>query len=58
LAAAKKHGRNPGRPSLQPETISALQKLVAAGTSVSQAAKHLGIGRSTAYKAVSEIKQT
>ncbi|MCI2395568.1 recombinase family protein [Aliiroseovarius sediminis] len=58
LAAAKKHGRNPGRPSLRPETISALQKLVAAGTSVSQAAKHLGIGRSTAYKAVSEIKQT
>jgi DNA invertase Pin-like site-specific DNA recombinase len=57
LAAAKKHGRNPGRPSLQPETISALQKLVAAGTSVSQAAKHLGIGRSTAYKAVSNTKQ-
>ncbi len=58
LAAAKKHGRNPGRPSLQSETISALQKLVAAGTPVSQAAKHLGIGRSTAYKAISESKQT
>ena len=42
---------------LQPETISALQKLVAAGTSVSQAAKHLGIGRSTAYKAVTDTKQ-
>ena len=57
LTAAKKRGRNPGRPSLQPETISALQKLVAARTSVSQAAKHLGIGRSTAYKAVSDTKQ-
>jgi len=55
LAAARKHGRNPGRPPLQPETISALQKLVKAGTSVSQAAKHLGIGRSTAYKAIGKV---
>jgi hypothetical protein len=37
---------------LQPETISALQDLVSAGKSVAQAAKHLGIGRSTAYKAI------
>ncbi|WP_419906553.1 recombinase family protein [Hoeflea sp.] len=41
LATARKYGRNPGRPPLQPETISALQDLVEAGKSVSQAAKHL-----------------
>ncbi|OSP53802.1 recombinase family protein [Pseudoruegeria sp. SK021] len=57
LAAARKHGRTPGRPPLQPETISALQDLVNAGTSVSKAAKHLGIGRSTAYKVISEDSQ-
>jgi transposase len=38
--------------TLPPETISALQDLVGAGKSVAQAAKHLGIGRSTAYKAI------
>lgn len=52
LANARKHGRNPGRPALDSEKISALQDLVSAGKSVSQAAKHLGIGRSTAYKAI------
>ena len=57
IATARKHGRNPGRPPLQPETISALQDLVEAGKSVSQAAKHLGIGRSTAYKAINEASQ-
>ena len=30
LATARKHRRNPGRPPLQPETISALQDLVEA----------------------------
>ena len=54
LINARKHGRNPGRPTLPPETISALQDLVGAGKSVTQAAKHLGIGRSTAYKAIRE----
>jgi len=52
LINARKHGRTPGRPPLQPETISALQDLIGAGKSVAQAAKHLGIGRSTAYKAI------
>ncbi len=54
LASARKHGRVPGRPPLQPATISALQDLVGAGKSVAQAARHLGIGRSTAYKAIRE----
>ena len=57
IATARKRGRNPGRPPLQPETISALQDLVEAGKSVSQAAKHLGIGRSTAYKVINETSQ-
>jgi DNA invertase Pin-like site-specific DNA recombinase len=58
LVNARKHGRTPGRPPLQPETISALQDLVGAGKSVAQAAKHLGIGRSTAYKAIRNNSQT
>ena len=52
LINARKQGRTLGRPTLQPETISALQDLVSAGKSVAQAAKHLGIGRSTAYKVI------
>lgn len=52
LINARKHGRVLGRPPLPLETISALQDLIDAGKSVSQAAKHLGIGRSTAYKAI------
>lgn len=57
LINARRHGRAPGRPPLPPETISALQDLVGAGKSVSQAAKHLGIGRSTAYKAIRNATQ-
>lgn len=57
LASARKHGRIPGRPPLPPATISALQDLVGAGKSVSQAAKHLGIGRSTAYKVIRSKSQ-
>ena len=57
LINARKHGRAPGRPPLPPETILALQDLVGAGKSVSQAAKHLGIGRSTAYKAIRNATQ-
>ena len=52
LVNARKHGRTPGRPALPSETISALKDLINAGKSVSKAAKHLGIGRSTAYKAI------
>ena len=54
LASTRTHGRNLSRLPLQPETISALQDLVEAGKSVSQVAKHLGIGRSTAYKVINE----
>ena len=57
LATARKHGRTPSRPPLQPETILVLQDLAEAGKSVSQAAKHLGIGRSTAYKVIRNADQ-
>lgn len=56
LINARKHGRTPGRPPIPPETISAFQDLISAGKSVSQAAKHLGIGRSTAYKIIKNAK--
>ena len=54
---ARKHGRSLGRPPLQPKTIPALQDLVAARKSVSQAERHFGIGRSTAYKAMRNAMQ-
>ncbi len=50
IAAARKRGKKPGRPKLDSETILAAQKLIEAGLSPGQAAKQLGIGRSTAYK--------
>jgi len=40
LINARKHGREPGRPPLPPETISALQDLVDAGKSVSQTSRN------------------
>lgn len=53
LAAARKKGRMPGRPKLSDETVKALGSLVEGGLSVGQAAKQLGIGRSTAYRLAS-----
>jgi len=50
IAAARKRGKKPGRPSLGRETVSALEKLIEAGLTAGQAAKQLGIGRSTAYR--------
>ena len=50
IAAARKRGKNPGRPKLDTETVSALQNLVKAGMTPGAAAKQLGIGRSTAYR--------
>lgn len=52
LRAAELRGSKPGRPPLDPETVSALQNLVGAGMTAGQAAKQLNIGRSTAYKLV------
>ena len=48
--AARKRGRTPGRQPLDPETVSAAQKLLEAGLSPARTAKQLGIGRATAYR--------
>ena len=45
IAAARKRGRTPGRPPLDPETVSAAQKFIEAGLSPARTAKQLGIGR-------------
>ena len=45
IAAARRRGSRPGRPPADPEKAAALRKLV-------EAARQLGIGRSTAYRFV------
>ena len=57
IAAARKRGRTPGRPPLDPETVSAAQKLIEAGLSPARAAKQLGIGRATAYRLAAEMRE-
>ena len=54
LRATRKRGRSPVRPPLHADTVSALQELVDNGTSVTKAAEHVGIGRSTAYRVIRE----
>ena len=56
IAAARKRGRTPGRPPLDPETVSAAQKLIAAGLPPARAAKQLGIGRATAYRIAKALR--
>ena len=56
IAAARKRGRRPGRPPLDPETVSAARKLIEAGMSPARAAKHLGIGRATAYRIAATVR--
>lgn len=50
IEAARAQGRPPGRPPIDPETVLALRNLVAAGMTAGQAARQLGIARSTAYR--------
>ena len=56
IAAARKRGRTPGRPPLDPETVSAAEKLIEAGLSPARAAKPLGIGRATAYRIAKALR--
>ena len=56
-AAARRRGRTPGRPPLDPETVSAAQKLIEAGLSPARAAKQLGIGRATAYRLAAAMRE-
>ena len=57
IVAARRRGRQPGRPPLDSETVSAAQKLIAAGLSPARAAKQLGIGRATAYRIAAEVRE-
>ena len=57
IEAARAQGRKPGRPPLEAETVLALQNLVGAGMTAGQAAKQLGIARSTAYRLIKETAQ-
>ena len=58
IKAARAQGRKPGRPPLETETVLALQNLVQAGMTAGQAAKQLGIARSTAYRLMKETAKT
>jgi len=53
IAAARAHGKHPGRQPLDADKIAAALKLVKAGLSPTAAAKQLGLGRSTVYREVS-----
>ena len=56
IAAARKRGRAPGRPPLDPETVSAARKLIDGGLSPARAAKQLKIGRATAYRIAAAMR--
>lgn len=58
LAAAAAQGRLPGRPPLPSEKLQAAYALVDAGLSPTRAARQLGIGRSTLYRALAVRKNT
>lgn len=57
IAAARKRGRRPGRPALDPETVAAARKLVESGMSAGQAARQLGTGRATAYRIAAAMRR-
>jgi DNA invertase Pin-like site-specific DNA recombinase len=52
IAAARAHGKRPGRQPLDADRIAAALKLVQAGLSPTAAARQLGLGRSTVYREV------
>ena len=57
IAAARQRGRQPGRPSLDPETVSAARKRIESGLSPARAAKQLKIGTATAYRIAAEMRE-
>ena len=58
IAAGRKRGRHPGRPRHSQETTSAVRKLVGAGVSPGEAAKLVGIGRTSAYRIARELQES
>ena len=55
IAAARAKGKRPDRQPLDTDRIAAALKLVAAGLSPTDAARQLGLGRSTVYREVGRI---
>src|SRR3954451_9911029 len=53
IAAARAHGKHPGRQPLDADKIAAALKLVKAGRPPTAAAKQLGLGRSPVYREIS-----
>lgn len=57
IAAARARGKKPGRPPLDEDKLASALKLVAAGVSPAQAAKQLGLGRSTVYRELAALRE-
>ncbi len=55
IAAARAKGKLPGRQPLDNDKISAALKLIAASVSPTEAARQLGIGRSTVYREMKRL---
>ncbi|MBF0852317.1 recombinase family protein, partial [Gluconobacter sp. R75690] len=55
IAAARAKGRLPGRQPLDSDKVSAALKLIAASVSPAEAARQLGIGRSTVYREMKRL---
>ena len=55
IAAARAKGKLPGRQPLDSDKVSAALKLVAANVSPAEAARQLGIGRSTVYREMKRL---
>lgn len=56
IAAARARGKAPGRPPLDPDKLASALKLIEAGVRPAQAAKQLGLGRSTLYRELAMIR--
>ncbi|WP_025552108.1 recombinase family protein [Sphingobium fuliginis] len=56
IAAARARGKVPGRPTLDPDKLASALKLIEAGVRPAQAARQLGLGRSTLYRELAIIR--
>lgn len=56
IESARAKGKRLGRPPLDPEKLDAAFKLIDAGTSPTETANQLGLGRSTLYREIKKKK--
>lgn len=56
IAAARARGKKLGRPTLDEDKLASALKLIDAGVRPAQAAKQLGLGRSTLYRELALLK--